>query len=84
MSLQTMHASIMKESFQPIDWKVYGEYFECFQEHLQKNFSFPTKAVMQFYFIFIEFVLFKLFRINYVGTTYRFWTPVYLGIVAYE
>ena len=51
-----MHASIMKESFQTIDWKVYGEYFECFKEHLQKNFSFPIKAVMQFYFIFIEFV----------------------------
>ena len=49
-----------------------------------EEFQLSNKSSNAVLFYIYRICAFKLFRINYVGTTYRFWTPVYLGIVAYE
>lgn len=41
LAAQEQHAKAMQENFSPEENKVYGEYFDLFQKHLQSNFS-PT------------------------------------------
>ena len=50
LAAQEQHAKAMQENFSPEENKVYGEYFDLFQKHLQTNFS-PTNLnqVMHFF-----------------------------------